>query len=171
MHLISQQLAVRTQPGSWEPNPSLMQTKEECAAEIEQLKEEGYAYVLRETGAGFDVKRFCQVHAERFGDASPNVVPFVESLLQVASDLLLELPNEEPPKSAPKVNLDFRPAPEPRKASKEVSQFAHLYNSQIMKGTATVKPYGGYVTLEGYEYPAQTAEKLLNEAISFGLIR
>jgi hypothetical protein len=171
MHETSQELAMMVNPDTGAPEGW---SEEEILA----VKQRAYdAFWQTEVGQKFQahpdgVARLVEVFGERFSGTNPAKTPFFETLLECAKDLLLELPAPKPESVKPTVNVNLQIAKKPATASKDVTGFAHLYNHQILTGGVnSVKPKAGFVTLDGYDFPAEKAKQLLEEAISFGLIR
>jgi hypothetical protein len=118
-----------------------------------------------------------EIYRSRYPDVGPRSVPVFESLEDIARDLL-KLAPEPVVRPKPKANLESaRPkAVEPPKASKEVTAFAHAYNRQVVThGMESLRPKGGVLTVyfdgKPYDYPASEGKNLLDQALSFGLIR
>src|ERR1700733_4539086 len=135
LHEISQKLAIWSDPYTGKP------TRGATEQDLYDLKREAsdmfwasdLGQEIRERGGDDAIDRFLDAYADRYGDASPASVPFVESLIEVGTDLLVDLPHLPP---APPRELTKRAAPAtppPPKISNEAHDLAYLIKKQILR--------------------------------------
>jgi hypothetical protein len=176
MHEISQQLAIGTEYGTW--NPTRGYTAQDLtqlrAAAQEAMWDSPVGEELYERGGPAMLDRVRDEFGKRYEGKFPSSTPYFEVLMECAKDMLLELP-------APIVAAKATPKPKvavvveelPPEPDGKLVQFAHMLNQEIVE-RGVPKARGGYVTIQangkGYRYPAHEYETLIREANRFRLL-
>jgi hypothetical protein len=158
MHEISQKLAYMTKPNTWEPvgdftEAELTRLRFDAANELrnsafgQQLLARGGPYIFDDV-------------LEEFGRRvkAPSISPFVETLVQVARDILVTLPVENSEEYVPVTD----PREEQRRTNalaaqdakrderaKHLRKFSHMVNAALAyEGPKCLKPRDGFIRLK-----------------------
>ena len=176
MHDISQQLAIGTEFGTWNPTRGYTDhdlTQLRTAAQ-QAMWDSPVGEELLERGGPAMLDRVRDEFGKRYVGKFPSDTPYFESLMECARDLLVELPA---PRIEPKVAAKQKVAPafvEPQPTPDgKLVQFAHILNQEIIE-RGVPKARGGYVTIHAngkpYRYLAHDYEVLLRQANFFRLL-
>lgn len=175
MNLISQNLAMAVgldgKPANGWSLPEVTRMYQEAFEQFEETPV-GQELLRRGGTAVWDqILRECEA---RFEHTSPALTPFYETLEQIGKDLLVTLPPEKVV-AAPKLAPKAKPAPPAPEPSSELKKFAYLVNDETLN-RGVPKLVAGFYTLTGangarYQYPRAEYLALMEEAISFNLIR
>jgi hypothetical protein len=159
LHTISQDLAIMTKVGTWQPVGDFTEQ------DLTDLRHEA-AHDLRYSPLGEDLfarggpgifDRVLEVFAERV--QPPSLAPFFEMLVEAARDVLLTLPAAviptQPVPLAP-TQADVQASKKAQAAqdaaeqrTKDLNKFSHMVNSAIaFGGIQCIKPKNGYVVLK-----------------------
>jgi hypothetical protein len=180
MHRISQELAIVTEYGSWNPKPPATQE------DIERLQAES-VITIRATPEGARLEaagllpRLLEVFAEHYASSVPSKIPFFEELQLVARDLELEIPNAKPVPAVPVESKEeiYRKIEAANNAKKDeidlskrkerARDFADAVNRQIhVDGVRSVKANGGRHYIGRKSYSCDEFNALWKEAEGFG---
>jgi hypothetical protein len=159
LHMTSQDLAVMTKPGTWEPigdftEADLTEVRRDAASE---LRNSPLGQQLFARGGSQIFDRVLDEFYKRM--EPPTVAPFYETLVQAANDVLFTLPAyipSEPLPTAPTPEETQRgkDAQASQDASrdqrtKDLKKFAHWVNAAVaFGGVQCLKPKNGFVTLK-----------------------
>jgi hypothetical protein len=164
MHPISQDLAIATKPGTWEPigdftEEDITELRHDAANEVRHSRL-GQQLFARGGAGIFD--RVLEVFAERMGP--PSVSPFFESFVQAANDVLVTLPPSPkiPSESLPKrqhprfnpllcTRQDAQAAQDAVRdqRTKDLNKFKHWVNAALAYGgPSCLTPKNGYIVLK-----------------------
>src|SRR5580704_10626584 len=98
MHDISQQLSIGTEYGTWNPTRGYMEedlTRLRGDAQQAMLDTSVGKALLKRGGPAM-IDRVTEVFGQRYAGKFPSIHPFFEYLMEVAQDLLVELPPAAP---------------------------------------------------------------------------
>jgi hypothetical protein len=158
MHEISQKLAYMTKPDSWTPVGDFTEAEitELRFSAASELRNSALGQQLLARGGPYVFDEVLEEFARRV--KAPSISPFVETLVQVARDILVTLSTES--------SKEYVPATDPREEqrrtnaiaaqdakrderTKHLRKFAHMINAALAyEGPKCLKPRDGFIRLK-----------------------